>query len=318
MKDNSKTQKREGLDALRGIGIIGIVLYHLFPSVIRGGFLGVPLFFVLSGYLMFITSEHSWKRGEFHIGSYYKKRIKKIVPPLFTMVMGICCFLTLTHSSLMAGIREEIFSIFLGYNNWWQIGQKTSYFSKLSSASPFTHLWFLAVEIQVYLLWPFLFLLYQKCCQVIGGKKMCFVFLLLALLSAGKMLFLYTPNEDPSRVYYGTDTMAFSLLIGMFLGAVREQYEKICFPIKKYTLTFFMSSLFIIVLLFFTVDGQLNFLYEGGMFIISLFFAFLIHMIENQETTSGSLLKSSFLFRLGRKSYGIYLWHYPLIILALA
>ncbi|MCH5253183.1 MAG: acyltransferase, partial [Lachnospiraceae bacterium] len=80
----NNTQKRKGLDALRGIGITGIVLYHIFPTAVRGGFLGVPLFFVLSGYLMFITSERNWEQGDFHIGSYYIKRVRKIVPPLFT------------------------------------------------------------------------------------------------------------------------------------------------------------------------------------------------------------------------------------------
>lgn len=317
MKNNRETQKKRGLDALRGIGIAGIVLYHLFPSVFRGGFLGVPLFFVLSGYLMFITSERCWEKGNFHIGSYYKKRIKKIIPPLFTMVMVICCFLTLTHSSQMAGIRQEIYSIFLGYDNWWQIQQSTSYFSKLSSTSPFTHLWFLAIEIQFYLCWPILFLLYQKGCQIIGGKKMCFVFLLLALLSAGRMLLLYTPGEDPSRVYYGTDTMAFPLLIGMFLGAVRQQYDRLCFFAEKETLALFGIFLLIICILFVTVDGRYSFLYQGGMFLVSLFFAAIIDIIEYQETTIGKRLDTSWLSLLGKKSYGIYLWHYPIIILAL-
>lgn len=311
------TKKRKGLDALRGIAIIGIVLYHMFPFSVPGGFLGVPLFFVLSGYLMFVTSEHSWENGDFHIGSYYKKRIKKILPPLFTMVMIVCCYLTLTESSLLIGIRHEIYSIFLGYDNWWQIRHSASYFSKLALASPFTHLWFLAVEIQFYILWPILYVLYQKCCQYISGRKMCFVFLALALLSAGRMFMLYTPGEDPSRVYYGTDTMAFPLLIGMFLGAVRQQYKSLSRRVKKNTAARFVIFFLIVCALFVTVDGQSPFLYQGGMFLISLFFAYLIHMIENQEERTDSLPKPTFLSLLGNKSYGIYLWHYPLIVLAL-
>lgn len=318
MNEKMKTsKKRKGLDALRGIAIIGIVLYHLFPSTVPGGFLGVPLFFVLSGYLMFVTSEHSWEHGDFHIASYYKKRIKKILPPLFTMVMIVCCYLTLTESSLLIGIRHEIFSIFLGYDNWWQIQNSASYFSKLALASPFTHLWFLAVEIQFYILWPLLYVLYQKCCQFISGRKMCFVFLLLALLSAGRMIMLYTPGEDPSRVYYGTDTMAFPLLIGIFLGAVRQQYNLLGRRAVKNTAPKFVIFFLILCALFVTVDGQYPFLYQGGMFLISLFFAYLIHMIENQEACSDPLPKPSFLSLLGNKSYGIYLWHYPLIVLAL-
>lgn len=325
MKNDMMTQKRKGLDALRGIGIIGIVLYHLFPSAIPGGFLGVPLFFVLSGYLMFVTSEHNWEKGDFHIGSYYKKRIKKILPPLFSMVMVVCCYLTLTESSLLIGLRHEVFSIFLGYDNWWQIRHCASYFSKLALASPFTHLWFLAVEIQFYILWPFLFLLYQKCCRVFGGRKMCFIFFLLALLSAGRMFMLYTPGEDPSRVYYGTDTMAFPLFIGIFLGAARQQYRILCTARKTNTYALFTIFLLTVCALFVTVDGQYPFLYRGGMFFISLFFALLINMIENREDISDTLprpscvsgLCSLTLSLLGKKSYGIYLWHYPLIVLAL-
>lgn len=318
IRNGRKTQQRRGLDALRGIGITGIVLYHLFPSIFPGGFLGVPLFFVLSGYLMFLTSENSWKRGTFRVGSYYKKRLKKIFPPLFAMIMVVSCFLTLTHSSYLVGLREEICSIFLGYDNWWQIQQKASYFSRLASISPFTHLWFLAVEIQFYVLWPFLFLGYQKGCRLVGSKKMCFTFFALALLSAGRMFFLYTPGGDPSRVYYGTDTMAFPLLLGIFLGALRQAYPKLRLSQRRVgIIPFFSLFVLTLCLLFFTIDGQSAFLYQGGMFFISLFFTGMIHMIENRKTTGEILPHIPLLSLLGKKSYRIYLWHYPLIILAL-
>lgn len=317
MNTSGKRQRNTGIEALRGIGIIGIFLYHLFPSVFQGGFLGVPLFFVLSGYLMFVTSESRWRKGTFHIGSYYKKRFIKIFPPLFTMVVIVCCYLTLTHSSKMSGMRQEICSIFLGYNNWWQIQQSTSYFSKLAGASPFTHLWFLAVIVQLYIIWPVLFFFYKKCCQIISGKKMCFLFLLLALLSAGKMLFLYTPGEDPSRVYYGTDTMAFSLLIGIFLGAARQQFPMRFTFTGKTLLAFFSICVLIICILFITVNGQNQFLYQGGMFLISLFFAAIVNIIENHRQAIRSLSGISWLSFLGEKSYGIYLWHYPIIVVAL-
>ena len=334
MENNA--QKKTGLDALRGIGITGIVLYHVFPTVFRGGFLGVPLFFVLSGYLMFITGERDWKRGSFRIGAYYSRRFRKIMPPLFAMVMMVCCFLTLTKSELLIGLRQELCGIFLGYDNWWQIAKKASYFSRLACSSPFTHLWFLAVEIQFYLLWPFLFLLYKKASVRLDGKKLCFVFLLLALLSAGKMFFLYKPGEDPSRVYYGTDTMAFSLFIGIFLGALVSEYGA-----SSGSNTFghtqirtLLSALFLVAVtvLFLTVDGQSPLLYQGGMFFISLFFACAVYVTERLEivpaTDTAQNTKKRrqptrarralpLLSLLGRKSYGIYLWHYPILVLAL-
>lgn len=318
MNENEKKQNRKGLDMLRGIGITGIVLYHLFPSVLPGGFLGVPLFFVLSGYLMFITSEHNWREGNFHIRNYYKKRIIKILPALFTMVMAVCCYLTLTNSGRMIGIRQEIRSIFFGYNNWWQISRNTSYFSHAAGSSPFTHLWFLAIEIQFYLLWPFVFLLYKKCCRILGSRKMCFSFLIAALASAGKMLLLYTPGGDPSRVYYGTDTMAFPLLLGIFLGAVGQAWNTFRLPTENRIRILFPTFLTALCVLFFTVDGQQQLLYQGGMFLVSLLFVCLIILTEKQNALFEKLPDVSLLALLGKKSYGIYLWHYPLIILAFA
>lgn len=317
MKTTQRTGRKKNLDVLRGIGIAGIVLYHLFPAVFRGGFLGVLLFFVLSGYLMFLSSEESLNGGRFHIGTYYKKRFLKIMPPLFTMVMIVCCYLTLTHSRQLAGIRQEICSIFLGCDNWWQIRQNASYFSKLGNASPFTHLWFLAVEVQFYLLWPFLFLLYRKGCQLIGSRKMCFFFLLLALLSAEKMYLLYTPGEDPSRVYYGTDTMAFPLLLGMFLGAFQKSYGSLSRYAAKTGISFFPIFVLMICILFLSIDGQYSFLYKGGMFLISLLFAFMIDLNETQTAFLREKRENTLLSLLGRKSYGIYLWHYPIIILTI-
>ena len=312
-------RRKKGLDALRGIGIMGIVLFHLLPSVFPGGFLGVPLFFVLSGYFMFVTSEAKMAEGEFHIGEYYKKRALKIIPSLYVMVMAVCTFMTLFRQSSMAGIRGEVSSIFLGCENWWKIQQNTSYFSRLSGGSPFTHLWFLAVEIQFYLLWPALYLLYKKGCEIAGGKKMCFLFLILALLSAGRMFFLYTPGGDPSRVYYGTDTMAFSLLIGMFLGAFRQQYPQLSFSVgrKESAMLLFASFAFILCVLFVTVDGQSDFMYQGGLFWISILFAVMTVMVEDQGEVMGDSLDRSLISWIGKKSYLIYLWHYPVIILAL-
>lgn len=310
------TYSNTGLNALRGIGITGIVLYHLFPSVFCGGFLGVPLFFVLSGYLMYTTSEKRSKKGTFHAFDYYKRRIHKILPPLFSMVMCVCCYLTITHSRLLFGMKYEVLNIFLGCDNWWQIKQNASYFSRIANTSPFTHLWFLAVEIQFYALWPVLFSLYKKCCKIIDERKMCFIFLLFAILSAAKMFLLYQPDCDPSRVYYGTDTMAFSLFIGMFLGAAREHFNILCFSVKRNTFFIFGSFMLIICILYVTVDGQLNFLYQGGMFAISIMFAVMINIIENQSAELKNMHTASALSFLGCKSYGIYLWHYPIIILS--
>lgn len=146
---------------------------------------------------------------------------------------------------------------------------------------------------------------------------MCFSFLLLALVSAGRMFFLYTPGSDPSRVYYGTDTMAFPILLGMFLGAVRQAYPRLRLPNSKTGLRP-IFSLFVLLLgiLFFTIDGRLPFLYQGGMFLISLLFTVMLHIMENLKYKQ-QISQTHLLSLLGKKSYGIYLWHYPIMVLAL-
>lgn len=321
MNEIHKNRKNEryGLHTLKGIGITGIVLYHIFPSAFRGGFLGISLFFVLSGYLMFMTSDASFKDGNFSFHTYYQKRFLKIFPPLFAMIVVVCCYLTLFEQDQLAGMRGEICSIFLGYDNLWQIRQNASYFSKMANASPFTHLWFLSLEIQFYLLWPVIFLLYRKGCQFISGKKLCFLFLALALISAGKMFALYIPGEDPSRVYYGTDTMAFPLLTGIFLGALRCEYPDLCLSLKrkKTACLFFGLFVTIVSILFLTIDGQSDFVYQGGLFAISIFFALAVWLFEDNRQWFERILETSLMTQLGKKSYLMYLWHYPIAILLL-
>lgn len=310
--------KRKGLDMLKGIAIIGIFLYHLIPSIFPGGFLGVPLFFVLSGYLMFVTSTSYLDTETFPVLDYYKKRISRIIPPLFVMVMLVCGAMTLMKSRQMIGIREQILSIFLGYNNWWQIEQDASYFSHLTNASPFTHLWFLGVEMQFYLLWPLLFFLYKKLYKHAGAKYACLLFPVLAVFSLAAMLVQYHPGDDPSRVYYGTDTMGFSLFLGMSLGALRFGFPTLRVPgMVRREVPVLAGMLAVIFLLFLLISGNTPFLYLGGMFLISIFFAGVILFFENHKALLHDLPLSAQTAWLGKYSYYIYLWHYPVIVLIL-
>ncbi len=314
-----RSPKKKGLDMIKGIAITGIFLYHLIPSIFPGGFLGVPLFFVLSGYLMYTTATRYLTETSFPVWKYYKKRISRLMPALFIMVMLICCYMTIIHSRQIIGIRPQVLSIFLGYNNWWQISQNASYFTKMTEMSPFTHLWFLGVEMQFYLIWPLFFLLYKKLYRNYSKQAAGFFFLLLSLLSLTAMLYFYQPGNDPSRVYYGTDTMGFTICLGIFLGAVRHNFPKLQKPVPvKLQMPLFTIMLFITILQFLFVNGNCHYLYQGGMFGISVFFALMILLVENSKTLPRNIPLSSPAALLGRHSYSIYLWHYPVIVLILA
>lgn len=305
---------RKSLDCIKGISIIMIVLYHIFPSTFSGGFLGVPMFFVLSGYLMYISSVNRTEKGRFNTLNYYVGRFRRIYPQLYVMVITVCCYLTLTKSSKLIGLWKELICIFSGCYNWWQISENSSYFSSLSDASPFMHLWFVAVEIQLYILWPVLYYLYQKIYSIFNGPTAVWVFLIPALLSTIRMGMLYVPGSDPSRVYYGTDTMFFPLLIGISLGALRKQYGKLNIKISGTGRIATVSAAIImaVCVLCFRINGSQDFLYRGGIFIFSVLCAAIIITVECFELKA---TRHNILSFLGKNSYSIYLWHYPLIIL---
>ncbi len=318
-KEKVQTNKERipGLDGLRAIAIIGVLFYHMFPFTIKGGFLGVTLFFVLSGYLCAITYANSWKNSNFDILLYYKKRIKRIYPPLFIVVFITIGVLKIVAPETIVGIRSEVFSILFGYNNWWQISQNASYFTRITNTSPFTHLWSLSIELQYYFIFPFLFLLYK------GIKKSKFKylavynFLFLAILFAIPMAVLYRPYEDISRVYYGTDTRIFSLLLGTFLGFMQMHKRKnvISGLQAKRKILYFIMLIVITFFSFVFLEGQGAITYRGGMFAISIVFCFIIGLTVHPQLHTGKWLDAPPLLWIGKRSYEIYLWQYPVIFL---
>ncbi len=306
-----------GLDGLRALAIIGIVFYHMVPNVLPGGFLGVTAFFTIMGYLMIYSSP-----GEASVSyawNYYKKKVSRLYPPLLVMlILGLIALFVLVPN-YGKGMLPEILSIIGGYNNWWQISQNASYFERMLNSSPFTHLWYMGLTIQYYILWPFIFglaYLAYSAWKREGQKRLRVVFMvaLFALMafSAVEMSLLYDPKADPSRLYYGTDTRAFSLFLGMLIGVlpIRSLKKKISPVVARVIAAVMLAG---IIVSYFFVHGESAANYRYLMQIVSLAFGVLMLTFLLDQRGLGKWADILPLRIIGEFSYEVYLVMYPVI-----
>ncbi|MCR5453043.1 MAG: acetyltransferase [Lachnospiraceae bacterium] len=323
LTEQPRKKKIEGLDGLRAIAIIAVILYHMFPFQVKGGFLGVSLFFVLSGYLIAISTESSRRAHKYRIMDFYKKRIKRIYPSVIACVFITVGFFYVFSPQTIKGILAEVISILCGVNNWWQISQNSTYFTKIANASPFTHVWSLSLELQFYLIWPLIYFWYLVLSRVASKRKKFsykgFGFLaIFSVISILLMVILFRPGEDATRVYYGTDTRAFALLFGVLLGMVymkQDIWEKIITSIRKSS-SIILAFLTVGVLAsFLFMDGQSTFTYWGGMQLVTIAFGIIIVIVSDDRLLVGEWLSLKPIAWIGERSYEMYLWMYPVIFL---
>lgn len=306
-----------GIPGLRTLGIFGVILYHMYPYTIKGGFLGVTLFFIVSGYLLAVKSEESRRNKDFAIGEFYYKRVLRLYPQLLIVLLFVCGILKLILPHVLNGIRGEILSIVLGYNNIWQILQNASYFEKITNSSPFTHLWSLSNELQFYLIWPIIFYLFIYFTRVLDTKKAVSIIGILAFLSGLIMPIMYNPELDVTRIYYGVDTRMFSFLTGAYIGFRRVRYRRNV-RIKNevpYCVLFVVLTVVVIVSYIF-MDGEGVFTYRGGMFLINIIMGLMVALVTDTRLPIGIFLEKNIFKYFGNVSYEMYLWMYPVIFIS--
>ena len=311
-----------GLDGIRAIAVIMVLAYHLKLALFKSGFLGVTVFFVLSGYLItgILISEVE-EEGTIDLKNFWLRRIRRLVPAVMSMAVVIIFVSAVVNRIIFTKGCKDFLASVLGFNNWWQIFNKVSYFEAAGVPSPFTHCWSLAIETQFYLIYPLILLGIYKLAKSRGegrakrGLLFAGVTLLLALISVILMIVLFDPQQDASRVYYGTDTRAFSLLFGALL-AILWDYRMVPRRLSA-SVNMVLGSVSFAVLLVMTIaiNGSSNFWYRGGQFVGTILTVLVIYAVSGRKTLLSRLLSHPVLKWIGDRSYSIYLWHYPIILL---
>ena len=347
-----KSRYIPALDGLRTLAVVAVVLYHLNLTWAQGGLLGVTIFFVLSGYLItrLLLNEIA-KTGRIDLKSFWIRRIRRLFPAVVTVVVVTCALCTVFNHVMLTKMRPDILPSLLFFNNWWQIMQDVSYFNALGDPSPLTHFWSLAIEEQFYLIWPPLLLAMVS--MHVSKPNTRRVVLGLAAVSALAMMVLYNPATDPSRVYYGTDTRVFSLLLGAWMafipdrdlaparlvrhlgldrlaGAAKHGKSKgdtaEAATTKPSELARFWSSpasidlmgvvgLVGLAAMVALTNGYTAFQYRGGTLLCSILTLMVIAACVQPQGMVARALAAEPLVWIGKRSYSIYLWHYPLLLL---
>lgn len=307
-----------GLDGLRTLAITGVTLFHMFPQVFKGGWLGVSLFFVITGYLLAYTGEKGRASHGFSLLSYLWKRIKRIYPSLIIMILMTVGIYSFFAPDIITAIRPEVLSVLLGVNNWWQIEQNADYFTRIASQSPFTHLWFLGIEIQYYLIWPLLYGFYILIEKISGPKAGTAFFFLVGLGAMTVMPYDFKEGMDMTRLYYGTDTRMYALLLGAALGLshAHRAYDGESRNRKKTAISFlYMAGIVLTAAGYFFLDGRLPAVYEWAMAAYTILFLLLLVWTADTSLPFGKWMDNPLFCWIGKYSYGIFLWQYPVIFL---
>ncbi|MCP1109862.1 acyltransferase family protein [Ohessyouella blattaphilus] len=304
----------QGIDGIRAFSVLMVVAYHLKLPFAKGGLLGVTIFFVISGFLITrILLPEIARTKTIDFKNFWIRRLRRLLPAILTMVTALIFVSAIFNRVLFTKTCSDVLSVILGYNNWWQIFNDVSYFENAGAPSPLTHCWSLAIEAQFYLIYPLLLIFLAKFRN--RKRNTILITFILALISIVLMWALFDPSKDPSRVYYGTDTRVFSLLIGALLALISEDgkvnSEKTTHYWDVIGVVLFVGLLYMMVM----IDGYSSFLYRGGQAIASIMTALIIFSVMSENSIFGRVMGIFPLKWIGDRSYSIYLWHYPIILL---
>ena len=320
---NNKSKYLPSIDSLRALAVLAVIIYHVDVNYLPGGFLGVDLFFVLSGYLIssLIIKEYR-KTGSLNLYNFYIRRARRLLPAVYFMItVGLVVMVLFNEVLLRKSHLDAIFG-YIYSSNWWYIFHKLDYFDSFGAQSPFKHLWSLAIEEQFYMIFPLLFLLINRKKKSKDGtyklnKNFLYVVLGLILVSLIAHILLFDINNI-SRIYFGTDTRAFSLLVGV-VGAILYPMEKLHAKVTPqqnimYSVVSLVSIATLITVMIYTSEYN-TWLYKGGFLLVAILGLIVIISSGKQHTLMSRLLSFKPVVFIGKISYSLYLWHFPVLVL---
>jgi peptidoglycan/LPS O-acetylase OafA/YrhL len=309
-----------GLDGLRALAIIGVLLYHAGIDWLPGGFLGVDVFFVISGFLItsLILEEYD-RSGRIDFKRFYLGRARRLLPAVVVLLIVVGISVLFVYQDALSVFRQDALATIFYVNNWWYVLVDQSYFESMGRPPLLKHLWSLSVEEQFYLIWPVVALLLVRS----GGRPLVRrIALLLAVASTVWMAVIairngYPVDADPSRAYFGTDSHSMGLLVGAALATVWRP-GRLSTHIPRGTQAIVTGTGIIAlaaVIAFYLFVGEFTpWLYRGGFLALAFFTTVLIAAVTHPASVLGPALGVGVLRYLGRRSYGIYLWHWPIFM----
>lgn len=304
-----------GLDGLRALAVIAVLLYHA-DLPIAGGFLGVETFFALSGFLITGLLLAEWRQhGRINLQAFWLRRARRLLPALFFLLAGTLLYAGLAFRGGLGELRGDTLAALAYVMNWRLIVAGQSYFDPMLRPSLLQHLWSLAIEEQFYLLWPLTFVAGMRFLRATGLLVMITI---AALGSTALVAVLYRPGADPSRLYYGTDTRAAGLLLGAALAFIWTRFQCLRAPGRSTGLLLDGGGLLALSGLlscFIWLSERHPLLYPGGFALISILTTLVIAALIHPSTQLvPRLLGSGPLRWIGLRSYGLYLWHWPVFM----
>lgn len=328
----SKKNYIAGLDGLRLFAILAVVVFHANPSWLPGGYSGVTVFFVISGYLLTLSIDRALaEKGSFSYLEYLRRRIMRLLPAMLAVVGVVAIASLIFARPLLPKMKDDVIPALLFAENWYYIVRNISYFAAAGLPSPLTHFWYLAIIMQFYIVWLPILIILDK--LHIKRRHRVILCLVLAVASQIVMAILYNPQADTNRIYYGLDTRAGEMIMGALVAeaapilahrrkadgrrAHRGSSERSGAPLVPdavLTISAFIA-LAIIVIFSFRVNGYSPFPYYGGFFILAACSAVMVLAIIRETTIFSRLFSLAPFAVLGKRSFSLYLWHYPLLLI---